>query len=204
MWHPTYGVHPAVPYSKAVVANLARTTGADIAEWMRRVTAAAPGDRRAVVAWLRSEHGLGGTTANLIAQVTMDGFASIDDAAYLEAAPGYVDALYSGARASLRPLHDALVERCMGLGGDVRVCPTSTTVPVYRRHVIAQIRPATRTRIDLGLALDAGASGDRLLDTGGAAKGDRITHRIALHAIEDLDGGVVERLREAYKRDTAA
>jgi hypothetical protein len=204
MFHPSYGVHPAVHHGKAVVANLPGKTGASIGEWVARVRRAGHEDRRAIVAWLRSGHGLGGTTANLVATVALEGIASIDDEAYLAAAPGYVDALYSGSRAALRPLHDAVVRLCLDLGPDVRLCPATTVVPVYRRHVIAQIRPATRARIDLGLALGPGAAGGRLIDTGGAAKGDRITHRIALTGLADLDGEVAASLREAYIRDQEA
>lgn len=201
LFHPPYGVHPAVGHAKAVIANLSRTTGAPIEEWVARVRRAGHDDRKAIVAWLRAGHGLGGTTANLVATVALEGPASIDDEAYLEAAPGYVDALYSGSRAALRLLHDAAVRLCLDLGPDVRLCPATTMVPVYRRHVIAQIRPTTRTRIDLGLALGPGAAGDRLIDTGGASKGDRITHRIALTGLADLDVEVAARLREAYIRD---
>ena len=53
-------------------------------------------------------------------------------------------------------------------------------MPLYRKHVIAQIKPTTRSRIDFGVALkDTKASG-KLIDTGGFAKKDRITHRMAL------------------------
>lgn len=204
MYHPPYGVHPAVSHAKAVVANLSRTTGAPIEEWVARVRQAGHQDRKAIVAWLRAGHGLGGTTANVVATVALEGIAAIDDGAYLEAAPGYVDALYSGSRAALRPLHDTVVRLCLELGPEVRLCPATTMVPVYRRHVIAQIRPTTRTRIDLGLALGPGVAGGRLVDTRGAAKGDRITHRIALTGLSDLDDEVAARLREAYIRDGEA
>jgi uncharacterized protein DUF5655 len=50
-------------------------------------------------------------------------------------------------------------------------------VPFYRHHVFAQIEPSTRTRIDLGMALKDTKTPKRLIDTGGFAKKDRITHR---------------------------
>ncbi len=201
MKHPEYHVHPAVDHAKAIVANLARTTDASIDEWVHRIGETGISEMRPLVAWLRADRGLGGTTAAVVARVALEGYASIDEAAYLAAAPGYVDALYRGPRAALRPIHDALVELCVGLGPDIRLCPATTMLPVYRRHVIAQIRPATRTRIDLGLALGPDASGDRLVDTGGVSEGDRITHRIPLETPRDLDDGVVSQLRKAYSMD---
>lgn len=196
-----YGVHPAVAHAKAIISNLPRTTGAPVEVWISRVQEADLGDRKAIVGWLRSKHGVGGTTANVITKVILEGYASIDDAAYLAAAPGYVDALYSGPRETLRALHDAVAELCMALGPDVRLCPVTTMVSVYRNHVIAQIRPTTRTRIDLGLSLEAGSEDPRLIDTGGASRGDRITYRIALHALDAVDGSVDRWLRSAYERD---
>jgi hypothetical protein len=67
--------------------------------------------------------------------------------------------------------------------------------------VFAQIKPATRTRIDLGLALrDTQASG-RLKGTGGRAKGDRITHRIPVSDLADIDDEVQHWLQTAYALD---
>ena len=41
----------------------------------------------------------------------------------------------------------------------------------------------------------------RLLDTGGFAKKDRITHRIPIAAIGEIDGVVERWLKVAYDRD---
>ncbi len=122
-------------------------------------------------------------------------------AAYLAAAPGYVDAMYEGAREALRPLHDALEELALSLGTDVRLCPGKTIVPIYRRHVIAQIKPATRTRIDFGLALGGLKGRGRLLETGGYQKKDRITHRIAVGSPMDIDDVLKAWLIRAYELD---
>jgi hypothetical protein len=123
-------------------------------------------------------------------------------AAYLKQAPGYVVAMYAGSKAALRPLHDALEELAFALGDDVRLCPGKTIVPIYRRHVIAQIKPATKTRIDFGLALGDAKGKGRLVETGGYTRGDRITHRIAVTSIADIDSELKGWLREAYERDT--
>jgi hypothetical protein len=120
---------------------------------------------------------------------------------YLREAPGYVDAMYAGKKAALRPLHDAILELALSLGKDVKVCPAKTIIPLYRKHVFAQIKPSTLTRIDLGFALgDLKATG-RLISTGGYEKKDRITHRIPIGSAEDLDAEVKKWLKTAYDRD---
>ena len=87
------------------------------------------------------------------------------------------------------------------LGKDVRVCPCKTIVPFYRQHVIAQVKPTTRTRIDFGLALKDTPCTGRLIDTGGLAKKNRITHRIPLSSLTDINDEVKRWLKKAYDMD---
>ena len=109
--------------------------------------------------------------------------------------------MYDGPKASLRPLYDRLLTLGLSIGDDVKACPCKTIVPLYRRHVFAQIKPTTRTRIDLGLALGAMKTPSRLVATGGLAKGDRITHRIEITAPKDIDAEVARWLKKAYALD---
>jgi hypothetical protein len=104
-------------------------------------------------------------------------------------------------REALRPVYDALLELGLSLGPDVKACPAKTIVPFYRKHVFAQIKPATKTRIDLGFALRNTPVTGRLVDTGGFAKKDRITHRIPIAGLEDIDGEVRSWLKKAYEMD---
>jgi hypothetical protein len=70
--------------------------------------------------------------------------------------------------------------------------------------VVAQIKPTTKTRIDLGLSLGDPKlvrGGDkRLLATGGFEKKDRITHRIEVRSVEEIDEELVGWMRGAYER----
>ncbi|MGC1494076.1 MAG: DUF5655 domain-containing protein, partial [Candidatus Acidiferrum sp.] len=86
---------------------------------------------------------------------------------------------------------------------DVKACPCKTMVPLYREHVFAQIKPTTNARIDLGLALThyQGKLPKRLVDTGGLAKKDRITHRIELNSADEIDAEVKKWLKTAYELD---
>ena len=63
----------------------------------------------------------------------------------------------------------------------------------------AQIKPTTR--IDVGFALGDTKTSGRLTDTGGRAKGDRITHRIAIASVDEVDNEVKRWLKKAYERD---
>jgi hypothetical protein len=74
-------------------------------------------------------------------------------------------------------------------------------VPLYRHHVFAQIKPTTRTRIDLGLALKDAKVPKRLINTGGFARKDRITHRIEIASVADLDDEVKRWVKVACDMD---
>lgn len=197
-----YGVHPSVAYGRSVLDHLPEKTGKSADEWVRLVQRKGPAGERERRAWLKSEHGLGMTTAMLIAQAAGDGRDQTDPEAYLAAAPAMVDAMYAD-RAALRPIHDRLLELGLALGSDAKACPCKTIVPLYREHVFAEIKPATRKRVDLGLALKGAKRKPpaRLVDTGGLAKGDRITHRIPIAGVKEIDATVERWLGIAYELD---
>jgi len=109
--------------------------------------------------------------------------------------------MFSGGKAGLRSIYNVLLKTGLKLGKDVKACPCQTIVPLYRKHVIAQIKPTTQTRIDLGFALGDMKPKGRLIDTGGFAKKDRITHRIPITSVEDIDDEVKYWLKVAYDRD---
>jgi hypothetical protein len=120
---------------------------------------------------------------------------------YLANADAYVEAMFSGPKAALRPFYDQLLRLGFSLGPDVKACPCKTIVPLYRKHVFAQLKPSTRTRLDLGFALGPRKAAGRLIDTGGYAKKDRITHRIPISSPTDIDDEVQRWLRLAYEED---
>ncbi len=124
-----------------------------------------------------------------------------DPDAYLAAAERYVEEMFRGRKAALRPLYDRLLRLAFDLGADVKACPCKTIVPLYRKHVFAQIKPSTNTRIDMGFALGSRRPEGRLIDTGGFAKKDRITHRIPISSAADVDNEVQRWLRLAYEED---
>src|SRR5438045_9679680 len=108
--------------------------------------------------------------------------------------------MLAGKKERLRPLYNALLKLSPSMGKDIKACPCQTIVPLYRNHVFAQIKPTTQTRIDFGLALGDTKTPKRLIDTGGFAKKDRITHRFEITSLKDIDDEVKRWLKVAYDR----
>jgi hypothetical protein len=199
-----YGVHPGVAMVRKWIEELQGKSGRSLDEWIALVEQKGPkseADRRE---WLKSQHKLGSNSAWWIAE-RAEGKGGDEDSAdkYLAAAAKYVEKQYAGKKEALRPIYESILQLAGELGSDVKACPCKTIVPLYREHVFAQIKPTTNTRVDLGLALTdfKGKLPKRVVDTDGLAKKDRITHRMELKTIEDIDDEVEEWLKIAYLLD---
>ena len=91
------------------------------------------------------------------------GFANTISILYRQQAAGgpppeedLVDGQYTGAKAGLRPIYDAILNIVSGFGSDVEIAPKKSYVSLRRSRQFAIVKPATRDRIDLGLNLKGG------------------------------------------------
>lgn len=198
-----YDVHPGVAMVQKWVAELKRKTGRSLQEWLVLVKKEGPKDEKARREWLKIKHKLGTNSAWWIAE-RAEGKGEDDSAeAYLKSATKYVEEQYAGPKEKLRPIFDELLKLGRSMGEDVKVCPCKTIVPLYREHVFAQIKPTTNSRVDFGFALThyKGKLPKRMIDTGGLAKKDRITHRIELTSPTQIDAEVKKWLKTSYDLD---
>jgi hypothetical protein len=86
--------------------------------------------------------------------------------------------MFSGGKAS-RPIYDALLKLGLKVVKKRRLVPPDHR-SAYTGLTFCQIKPTTQTRIDFGFALETLKPTSRLIDAGGFAKKDRITHRIPI------------------------
>ena len=187
-------------YQSSLTA-LKQRTGQTLEEWIQLVQKKGPATEKERRAWLKAEHSMGMNYAGWIAEHSVGKGDDGNPETYLKQAEEFVENMYSGAKEPLRPIYEELLALGRRLGNDVKVCPCKTMVPLYRKYVFAQIKPTTRTRIDLGLALKDTKVPKRLIDTGGLAKKDRITHRIEITSVKDIDADVKRWLKVAYEMD---
>ena len=196
-----YSPHPSIEYARNVLAAMEKKTGKTYEQWIALTRKSGPKTEEERRTWLKDKHGMGTNTAWWIAEMSVGkGRDAIDEDLYLAAAPKYVEEMYA-KKVNLRPIHDALVDLGRSMGPDVKVCPCQTIVPLYRNHVFAEIKPSTKTRIDFGFALGDTKATGRLIDTGGFAKKNRITHRIPIADVTEIDAEVKKWLKVAYDRD---
>jgi predicted transport protein len=173
-----------------VIRNLPERTGRSLEEWTalleREVPGAPFGERQA---YLVREHGLAAGDARTIIHVSDYMHRPSDDS--------LVDAQYTGAKAALRPIYDAVVAAVRALGDDATVDPRKTYVSFSRARQFALVQASTRTRVDLGLRLVDPPASERLVPAGSFGSGN-ISHRVSLTTTADVDGELRGWLQAAY------
>ena len=179
----------------AVSASLAERTGRTMDEWVALVQASGvdPLDQNAVRRWLRTEHGVQQNSQWAIAD------AAARAAGWVRpSTAGYIDSQYTGAKAELRPIYDAIASAAVELGGDVTVEGRGSYTPFVRGRQFAAVAAATRDRVDLGLRFTDPPTDDRLRRSTGPGQS---THKIALRSVGDVDDQVRHLLRLAYEQN---
>ena len=197
-----YGVHPGVLITQKWIAELKQKTGRTLDEWLRLIKKEGPPTEKERRDWLKTKYGLGTNSAWGMAERSVGKGDELGDSdTYLKAAQKYVEEMFAGKKEPLRPIYHALLKLGLGVGKEAKACPCQTIVPLYRNHVFAQIKPTTQTRIDFGLALGNMKTPKLLIDTGGFARKDRITHRFEITSLKDIDDEVKRWLKVAFDRD---
>ena len=173
------------------IRNIETTYGKPLDYWFGVIDASGLTKHNEVVAMLKADHGLAHGAAHrlsLLARQRHDvGTATPSDPA---------DALYAGAKAGLRPLHDALLGEIGALGA-FNIAPKKGYLSLRRRKQFAMIQPSTTGRIDLGLILPPTTPATGRLEP--AAKfNPQFTHRVRITAATDLDDELRGWLSTAY------
>ncbi len=110
-----------------------------------------------------------------------------------------LEAQFDGERNRLRPIYVRLTEVLVELGPEVRILPRKTYVSVFRAQQFAIVRVTTTSKIDLGLKLPGVEPNGRLLEASSFLN-ERITHRVELTCLEDVDEELIGWISEAYRR----
>lgn len=198
-----FDVHPGVAMIRKWTDELPGKTGRTLDEWAALVRRQKFESFRPASAWLTAEYGLNGRSALHIAEYvfshsTWDGTPEV----YLRNATQYVDEMFTGPKEWQRPIFDAVVAFVRTLGADVKVCPCKTIVPFYRNHVFGELKPATKTRLELAFALgNEVAAGGRLVPNPRAKGNDRLKHLIAITPDAGFDAECRKHLKAAYRAD---
>jgi hypothetical protein len=178
----------------AQIRNIEARYGRPLSEWFGLIAASGLTKHTEVVAMLKADYGLAHGAAHRVSLLSRQPAAPDPAPASLGEA---ADALYTGKKANLRPLHDQLMAVIDALGTDVALVPKKGYIGLRRpRKQFAMIQPSAAGRIDLGLILPGIAAGGRLEPAG--SFNALFTHRVRVMSADDLDDALAEWLAAAY------
>lgn len=168
----------------AMIKNMPEKTGKPLEEWLKIVKKSGLEKHGDILKFLKNDHGMTHGFANLVSSKARDTGEEVD----------LVASQYSGAKASLKPIYEAVIDYVSALE-NVEIAPKKASVSLRRKKQFALITPATKTRIDLGLALKGEEAAGRL-ETYNAM----CSHRVRLETVEDFDDQVKAWLQTAHER----
>ncbi|WP_298894311.1 DUF4287 domain-containing protein [uncultured Psychroserpens sp.] len=171
---------------QTMINNMLEKTGKSLDQWKSILKDKAFVKHSEGVNFLKKEHGVTHGFANTIVTLSKDEQHTSDD---------LVSNQYKGKEA-LFPIYEKLLSVVNSFGNDVTVTPKKTSVSVIRKRQFVLIKPATKTRIDLGLKLPGEPTTDRLGNSG--PFGTMCTHRVQITSESDIDQELTDWMREAY------
>ncbi|WP_298898875.1 DUF4287 domain-containing protein [uncultured Psychroserpens sp.] len=171
---------------QTMVNNMPEKTGKSLDQWKSILKGKAFVKHSEGVNFLKKEHGVTHGFANTIVTLSKDEQHTGDN---------LVSNQYKGKEA-LFPIYEKLLSAINNFGDDVTVTPKKTSVSVIRKRQFVLIKPATKTRIDLGLKLPGKPTTDRLGNSG--PFGTMCTHRVQITSKNDIDQELIDWMREAY------
>ena len=173
---------------QTMINNMPEKTGKSLEEWkiiLKSINFEKYGE---AVKFLKTEHHVTHGFANTIVTLSKENQKSPDD---------LLTNQYKG-KEDLIPIYKKLVDEILNFGSDIIKTPKKDSVSMIRKRQFALIKPATKTRIDLGLKIKDKPTTDRLENSG--PFGTMCTHRVRLSKINEVDNELVAWLKEAYEK----
>ncbi len=173
---------------KTMINNMPEKTGKSLEEWKVVLNSKSFAKHSEGVNFLKTEHGVTHGFANTIVTLSKE---------ENNAPEHLVTSQYEG-KENLFPIYEAMIQMIQELGEDVIVTPKKGSVSMIRKKQFALIKPATKTRIDLGLKLVGKELTARLQNSG--PFGTMCTHRVQIESVDQVDSELKAWLREAYEK----
>ena len=173
---------------KTMIDNMPEKTGRSLEEWKKILRSKHFVKHSEAVKFLKQEHEVTHGYANTIVTLSNDKNETHDD---------LLKKQYKG-KENLKPIYDELIEVVGKFGTDVIITPKKSSVSIIRKRQFALIKPATKSRIDLGLKLVGKELTERLGNSG--PFGTMCTHSVQLSNTAQIDKELKGWLMEAYEK----
>jgi predicted transport protein len=170
--------------------GLLEKTGKSLEHWIKVVQKAKLEGHKEMMDFLKSKHNFTHGFANFVALKARKSDAASHDEVELVANQ------YKG-KESLKPIYKKLVAKIQKMGKDITLTPKKDSVSFIRKKQFALIKPATKTRIDVGLKFKTKPTTKRLENSG--PFGAMCTHRVQVASASEIDAELLGWIEEAYE-----
>jgi hypothetical protein len=134
--------------------NIQAKTGKTIAELHQAVAASGAAKHGEKRSWLMEQYKIGYGDANTVIHFIDKPMPDLGGGAPVAAAPAAdgdpLDAIYTGAKAGLRPLHETVMSAIKAFGA-FEEAPKKTYISLRRKKQFAMVGPATKDSVEIGL-----------------------------------------------------
>ena len=174
------------------LTNIEKRTGRSLPELTQLVKTCGLTKHGEIRDWLKTELKLGHGDANTLVHVALQSAPGVAEAA--ESAGAAADRIYTGPKAALRPIHEAVMT-AIGAFGPFEIAPKKTYLSLRRKKQFAMVGPATNTRVEVGLNMKGVPGAGRLeaLPPGGMCQ-----YRVRLTSAAEVDRELLAWIRTAY------
>ena len=173
---------------KTMIDNMPEKTGKSLEQWRALLAKKSFSKHSESVNFLKKEYGITHGFANTIVHLSKTDNKDSDD---------LLTDQYKG-KENLLPIYKELISVVKAFGKDVKVEPKKGSVSIIRKKQFALIKPATKTRIDLGLKLKDKPITKRLENSG--PFGTMCTHRVKVSESQEINKELKGWLKEAYTK----
>jgi len=171
---------------QTMIDNMPVKTGKSLSEWKQILSNENFSKHTESLKFLKEKYGVTHGFANTIVTLAKDKTESVEDLVINQ---------YKG-KENLIPIYEKLLSVVKDLGADIIITPKKGSVSIIRKKQFTLIKPATKTRIDLGFKLKDKPITNRLGDSG--PFGSMCTHRVKVSTVEEVDKELKGWIKEAY------
>lgn len=176
------------------LANIEKRTGKTLAQLAKVITGSGLTKHGELVAMLKADLGMGHGDANTLVHHVLKSDGASAAAASGSSTADVVAEIYTGPKAALRPIHDALMAAITKFG-PFAVAPKKGYLSLRGKKQFAMIGPGTNSRVDVGLNMKDEAGTARLE---AQKPGGMCQFKVKVTAAAEVDQELIGWIRRAY------
>ena len=176
------------------IKNIQIRTGKSLEELGKIVSESGLSKHGEIRDMLKRELGMGYGDANTLVHYLKQSDGERAAAGQGAANEDVLNEIYSGPKAGLRPIHEALMAEINAFG-EFEIAPKKGYVSLRRKKQFAMIGPATNTRVEVGLNVKNLTPAERLLEQ---PPGSMCNYKVKLTDAGEVNAELIGWLRQSF------